>query len=40
MSRGDLTAAQWAALEELLPVDKRPGRPPKLTKRQLIEGIR
>ncbi|MET8338354.1 transposase [Streptosporangium canum] len=40
MSRGDLTAAQWAVLEPLLPAGKKPGRPPKWTKRQLIDGIR
>ena len=40
MGRGDLTAAQWAVLEPLLPVGKKPGRPPKWTKRQLIDGIR
>ncbi|MFF3443263.1 transposase [Streptosporangium sp. NPDC002721] len=28
MSRRDLTAAQWAALEPLLPVGEKPGRPP------------
>jgi transposase len=38
--RFDLTDAQWAALEPLLPVGRRPGRPPKWTKRQLIDGIR
>ncbi|MEV3927691.1 transposase [Actinomadura coerulea] len=38
MGRGDLTAAQWAVLEPLLPVGKKPGRPPKWTKRQLING--
>lgn len=38
--RGDLTDAQWALLELLLPVGQRPGRPPKWTKRQLIDGIR
>jgi transposase len=37
---GDLTAAQWAVLEPLLPVGTKPGRPPKWTKRQLIDGIR
>ncbi|MEV3927429.1 transposase [Actinomadura coerulea] len=37
--RDDLSAAQWVALEPLLPV-KKPGRPPKWTKRQLIDGIR
>ncbi|MFI6790641.1 IS5 family transposase [Nonomuraea sp. NPDC050383] len=40
MGRGDLTAAQWVVLEPLLPVSKKPGRPPKWTKRQLIDGIR
>ncbi|MET9064496.1 IS5 family transposase [Streptosporangium sandarakinum] len=40
MGRGDLTAAQWAVLEPLLPVGKKPGRPLKWTKRQLIDGIR
>ena len=38
--RHDLTDAQWAALEPLLPVARRPGRPPAWTKRQLIDGIR
>lgn len=38
--RFDLTDAQWAALEPLLPKGKKPGRPPKLSKRQLIDGIR
>jgi transposase len=40
VGRGDLTAAQWAVLEPLLPVGKKVGRPPKWTKRQLIDGIR
>lgn len=40
VGRGDLTAAQWAVLEPLLPVGKKPGRPPKWTERQLIDGIR
>ncbi|MEV5078891.1 IS5 family transposase [Streptomyces sp. NPDC056159] len=40
MGRRDLTNAQWARLEPLLPVGKRPGRPPVRTKRQLIDGIR
>jgi transposase len=39
MGRGDLTSEQWARLEPLLPTGK-PGRPPKWTKRQLINGIR
>jgi transposase len=38
--RHDLTDAQWAALEPLLPRGKKPGRPPKWSKRQLIDGIR
>jgi transposase len=40
MGRGDLTNEQWARLESLLPKGKKPGRPPKWTKRQLIDGIR
>ena len=39
MGRGDLTNEQWARLEPQLPKLK-PGRPPKWTKRQLINGIR
>jgi transposase len=38
--RFDLTDAQWAALEPLLPRGRKPGRPPKWSKRQLIDGIR
>ena len=38
--RFDLTDAQWAVLEPLLPTGKKQGRPPKWTKRQLIDGIR
>ena len=38
--RADLTDAQWAVLEPLLPKGKKPGRPPKWSKRQLINGIR
>jgi transposase len=38
--RADLSDAQWAFLEPLLPTGKKPGRPPKWTKRQLINGIR
>jgi transposase len=38
--RHDLTDAQWAILEPLLPTSTKPGRPPKWTKRQLIDGIR
>jgi transposase len=37
--RADLGDAQWAVLEPLLPAGTR-GRPPKWTKRQLINGIR
>jgi transposase len=38
--RADLTYAQWAVLELLLPRGRKPGRPPTWTKRQLINGIR
>ncbi|GAB3958155.1 hypothetical protein GCM10027614_75120 [Micromonospora vulcania] len=38
--RHDLTDVRWAALEPLLPVGRRPGRPSAWTKRQLIDGIR
>jgi len=38
--RFDLTDGQWAVLAPLLPAGKRPGRPSKWTKRQLIDGIR
>nr|WP_040785805.1 IS5 family transposase [Nocardia pneumoniae] len=38
--RADLTVAQWARLEPLLPRGKKAGRPPKWSKRQLIDGIR
>jgi transposase len=40
MGRGDLTNEQWARLEPLLPTGKKPGRPPRWSKRQLIDGIR
>ncbi|MFF2956732.1 IS5 family transposase [Kitasatospora sp. NPDC057965] len=40
MARGDLTDAQWAVLEPLLPQGVKPGRPPLHAKRQLINGIR
>ena len=40
VGRGDLTSEQWARLEPLLPVGKKPGRPPVWSKRQLINGIR
>jgi hypothetical protein len=32
--------AQWAVLQPLLPVGRKSGRPPKWSKRQLIDGIR
>lgn len=38
--RADLTDAQWARLEPLLPRGRKTGRPPVWTKRQLIDGIR
>lgn len=38
--RFDLTDAQWAVLEPLLPQPSRSGRPSLWTKRQLIDGIR
>ena len=38
--RHDLTDAQWAALAPLLPAAPVRGRPPKWTRRQLIDGIR
>jgi transposase len=38
--RADLTDAQWAVLEPFLPRGTGLGRPPKWTKRQLIDGIR
>jgi transposase len=38
--RADLSDAQWAVLESLLPVGMKPGRPSEWTKRQLIDGIR
>lgn len=40
VGRADLTDAQWAWLEPLLPRGVKAGRPPKWTKRQLIDGIR
>jgi transposase len=40
VGRGDLTNEQWAKLEPLLPKGKKPGRPPKHSKRQLIDGVR
>jgi transposase len=38
--RADLTDEQWAVLEPLLPKGTRPGRPPKWSRRRLIDGIR
>lgn len=38
--RADLTDAQWARLEPLLPRGRKTGRPSVWTKRQLIDGIR
>lgn len=38
--RFDLTDVQWAVLEPLLPARKKAGRPPKWSKRRLIDGIR
>ncbi|MGW4774906.1 transposase [Nocardia sp. NPDC004278] len=38
--RADLTDAQWTPLEPSLPRNKKPSRPPKWTKRPLIDGIR
>ncbi|WP_246018869.1 transposase [Saccharothrix australiensis] len=40
VGRADLTDAQWAVLQPLLPVGAKPGRPPKWSKRQLVDGIR
>ncbi|MFG2776220.1 IS5 family transposase [Streptomyces sp. NPDC048350] len=40
MARGDLTDEQWTVLETLLPKGMKPGRPPRWTRRQLIDGIR
>ena len=39
-ARHDLTDEQWAILESLLPVGRKPGRPRRWTLRQLIDGIR
>ncbi|WP_416906271.1 transposase [Micromonospora echinospora] len=38
--RHDLTDAQWAVLQPLLPAPKRSGFPSLWTRRQLIDGIR
>ena len=39
-ARFDLTDTQWALVEPLLPVGRKPGRPPVRPKRTLIDGIR
>ncbi|HWM02723.1 MAG TPA: transposase, partial [Actinophytocola sp.] len=39
-ARKDLTDRQWQVLEPLLPTGKRPGRPPRWSRRQLMDGIR
>ncbi len=39
-ARHDLTDEQWALLEPLLPIGRKPGRPPVHDKRRLIDGIR
>jgi transposase len=38
--RADLSDAQWAVLEPLLPKGKKPGRRRKWPRRRLIDGIR
>lgn len=38
--RHDLSDVRWAALERVLPAVSGKGRPPKWTKRQIIDGIR
>jgi len=38
--RFDLTDAQWATLEPLLPIPSRSGRPSLWNKRRLVDGIR
>jgi transposase len=38
--RFDLSDAHWAVLEPLLPAGRKSGRPPKRSKRRLIDGIR
>jgi transposase len=39
-ARFDLTDAQWAVPEPLLPVGAKPGRPPLHARRRLIDGAR
>lgn len=38
--RGDLTDAQWAVIEPLLPTPASRGRPPTRSRRELIDGVR
>ena len=38
--RHDLADREWSVLEPLLPAGKRPGRPPKHSRRRLIDAIR
>ncbi|TYC07981.1 IS5 family transposase, partial [Micromonospora sp. MP36] len=38
--RHDLTDAQWTGLRSVLPAEPGRGRPPRWTKRQIIDGIR
>jgi transposase len=38
--RHDLGDDEWSVLERLLPAGKKPGRPPRWARRQLIDGIR
>jgi transposase len=40
VARGDLSDAQWAVLQPLLPEGVKPGRPVVWPKRRLIDGIR
>ena len=39
-ARKDLTDRQWQILEPLLPTGRRPGRRPKWSRRQLLDGVR
>lgn len=39
-ARKDLTDRQWRILEPLLPTPKKPGRPRRWSRRQLLDGIR
>jgi transposase len=38
--RHDLADDEWRVLEPLLPKGQKPGRPPKYSRRRLIDGIR